>query len=70
MPAMPPMLITVPIRPLCQPWAIRNTPRNGPIPACMSAMKKFSARNGSKARRVAPFGKKSGMQNPRQETTG
>ena len=38
-PAMPPMVITVPIKPLCQPWARRNTPRNGPIPACMSAMK-------------------------------
>ena len=43
MPAMPPMVITEPISPLSQPWASRNTPRNGPMPACMSAMKKFSA---------------------------
>src|ERR1700761_4978681 len=41
MPATPPIVITEPIRPLCQPWARRNTPRNGPMPACMSAMKKF-----------------------------
>ena len=46
-PATPPAVITVPIGPDVQPRCWRNTPRNGPIPACMSAMKKlraFSAR--------------------------
>jgi len=42
MPATPPIVITEPIRPLCQPWASRKTPRNGPMTACMSAMKKLS----------------------------
>src|ERR1700760_3029127 len=46
MPATPPTVITVPIIPLCQPCASRNTPRNGPMPDCMSAMKKFSASSG------------------------
>lgn len=42
MPAMPPAVITVPIGPVVQPRCCRKTPRKGPIPACMSAMKKFS----------------------------
>jgi hypothetical protein len=46
MPATPPTVITVPISPLSQPCASRNTPRNGPMPACMSAMKKFSDSSG------------------------
>src|ERR1700761_5832265 len=46
MPATPPTVITVPIGPLVQPCASKNTPRNGPMPDCMSAMKKFSASNG------------------------
>ncbi len=45
-PATPPTVITVPISPLSQPCANRNTPRNGPMPACMSAMKKFSDSSG------------------------
>src|ERR1700722_16433280 len=48
MPATPPTVITVPINPLCQPCASRKTPRNGPMPACMSAMKKFSDSNGQR----------------------
>jgi Acyl-CoA dehydrogenase, C-terminal domain len=52
MPAMPPMVITEPISPLFQPCARRKTPRNGPMPACMSAMKKFSASSGRMAREV------------------
>src|ERR1700722_2558542 len=43
-PATPPAVMTEPIQPLCQPWARSHTPRKGPIPACMSAMKKLSAR--------------------------
>src|ERR1700722_10048145 len=46
MPATPPTVITVPISPLCQPCASKKTPRNGPIPACMSAMKKLSDKSG------------------------
>ena len=41
-PAIDPMVITDPIQPLCQPCAKRKTPMNGPMPDCMSAMKKFS----------------------------
>jgi hypothetical protein len=33
MPATPPIVMTEPIDPLCQPWAMRKTPRNGPMPA-------------------------------------
>jgi hypothetical protein len=43
MPATAPTLITVPIAPARQPCASKRTPRNGPMPACMSAMKKLSA---------------------------
>jgi hypothetical protein len=46
MPATLPMLSAVPISPLVQPRSIRNTLRNGPIPDCMSAMKKFTASKG------------------------
>ena len=48
MPAMLPMLIAVPIMPLAQPRSSRNTPTNGPMPDCMSAMKKFTASKGQR----------------------
>jgi hypothetical protein len=54
MPATPPMVITDPMRPLCQPCANRNTPKKGPIPACMSAIKKFNACKGQIARDFTP----------------
>jgi len=46
MPAMLPSVMAVPIQPLCQPCASRNTPKNGPIPDCMSAMKKLRPSSG------------------------
>jgi hypothetical protein len=45
-PATLPNVIAVPIRPLSHPRPSKNTPRNGPIPDCISAMKKFSASSG------------------------
>ena len=42
-PAIPPMAVTVPIAPVAQPRLCNNTPKNGPMPACTSAMKKFTA---------------------------
>src|ERR1700722_2659786 len=54
MPAMPPIVMTVPISPLCQPCASRNTPRNGPMPACKSAMKKFSVSSAASPRGLFP----------------
>jgi hypothetical protein len=38
--------MAVPINPLAQPRCWRNTPTNGPMPDCMSAMKKLSANSG------------------------
>jgi hypothetical protein len=46
MPATLPSVMADPIRPLAQPCDCRNTPTNGPIPDCMSAMKKFNASSG------------------------
>ncbi|PAV66040.1 hypothetical protein WR25_16208 [Diploscapter pachys] len=50
MPATPPAVMTVPIGPDCQPRCCRKTPRNGPMPACMSAMKKLRAASAPVAR--------------------
>jgi hypothetical protein len=47
-----PVEATVPINPLCQPWASKKTPRNRPIPDRMSAMKKFSESSGNIPRRA------------------
>src|ERR1700742_4827421 len=55
MPVMPPNVITLPIGPLAQPCASRNTPMKGPIPACMSAMKKLSASSGRMALAASSF---------------
>lgn len=43
MPATLPIVMAVPINPLAQPRSWRNTPTNGPMPDCMSAMKKLTA---------------------------
>jgi len=48
MPATLPIVSAVPIRPLAQPRPSRNTPTNGPIPDCISAIKKFRASRGHK----------------------
>lgn len=45
-PAALPSVITVPIKPVAQPCDCRNTPTNGPIPDCMSAIKKFRPSKG------------------------
>ena len=50
MPATPPAVITEPIAPGSQPRCCRKTPRKGPMPACMSAMKKLSALSARMAR--------------------
>ena len=42
-PATPPSVMTEPIGPVCHPRCCRKTPRNGPIPACISAMQKLRA---------------------------
>jgi hypothetical protein len=46
MPATLPSVMAVPIKPLAQPCDCRKTPTNGPMPDCMSAMKKFNASSG------------------------
>src|SRR5207249_4665685 len=46
MPATLPTVIAVPISPLAQPRSWRKTPTNGPMPDCMSAMKKLRANRG------------------------
>src|SRR5258708_40267582 len=46
MPAMLPIVSAVPIRPLSQPRCARNTPTNGPMPDCISAIKKLTASKG------------------------
>jgi hypothetical protein len=57
MPVVPPMVMTVPIRPLSPLCASRNTPRKGPIPACMSAIATAGATCLSRARlEVGPSG--------------
>ncbi|MEY9138313.1 hypothetical protein ABIE79_009840 [Bradyrhizobium diazoefficiens] len=43
MPATLPIVSAVPISPVAQPRSWRNTPTNGPMPDCMSAMKKLTA---------------------------
>ena len=51
-PAIPPSVLTAPITPVLQPRPSSKTPKKGPIPACISAMKKFTAC--SAARSPAP----------------
>src|ERR1700722_14139176 len=51
-PAIEPIVITDPIEPFNQPCASRKTPTKGPMPDCMSAMKKLSARKEPFARAV------------------
>src|SRR3954453_20338915 len=46
MPATLPIVIAVPINPLAQPRSWRKTPTKGPMPDCMSAMKKLRANRG------------------------
>src|SRR4051794_34897116 len=46
MPATLPIVIAVPISPVAQPRSWRKTPTNGPMPDCMSAMKKLRAKRG------------------------
>lgn len=46
MPATLPIVLAVPISPVAQPRSWRKTPTNGPMPDCMSAMKKLSANRG------------------------
>ncbi len=53
-PATPPTVITVPMGPVAQPRCWRKTPRKGPIPACMSAIKKLSAWSAVFARVTSP----------------
>jgi hypothetical protein len=45
-PATLPIVIAVPISPLAQPRSCRKTLTKGPMPDCMSAMKKLSASRG------------------------
>ncbi len=52
-PAILPIASAVPIIPLAQPRSSRKTPTNGPMPDCMSAMKKLTASNGHN--RAGPF---------------
>ena len=46
MPAILPIIIAVPIMPLAQPRSSRKTLMKGPMPDCMSAMKKFTPSRG------------------------
>ena len=56
MPATLPSVIAVPIKPLVQPCDCRKTPMNGPIPDCMSAMKKFKPSRGHRRAGIIDFG--------------
>ena len=48
-------VIAVPIKPLVQPCASRKTPMNGPMPDCMSAMKKFRPSRGHRRTGIVDF---------------
>src|SRR5579863_4904797 len=70
-PATPPTVMTEPIQPLCQPCASSHTPRNGPMPACMSAMKKLSACRERRPGTGRPDGSSEpAMISPRSDGTG
>ncbi len=56
MPTMAPRVITAPIEPVAQPRPASRTARNGPIPAAMSAMKKFIVCSETRSR-AAAFGR-------------
>jgi hypothetical protein len=49
-----PIVIAVPIMPVAQPRSSKNTLTNGPIPDCMSAMKKLMASNGHRRNTLLP----------------
>src|SRR4051794_37143712 len=48
MPATLPIVMAGPINPLAQPRSWRNTPTKGPMPDCISAMKKLTAKRGQR----------------------
>ncbi|VBA61262.1 hypothetical protein LAUMK41_04638 [Mycobacterium attenuatum] len=49
-PTIAPNVITAPMALVLQPRPASNTPRKGPMPASISAMKKFTARSAARSR--------------------
>lgn len=50
MPTIAPSVIAAPMAPVVQPRLCSSTPRNGPMPASMSAMKKCTACSATRSR--------------------
>ncbi len=64
MPTIAPNVITAPMVPVVQPRLASNTPKNGPMPASMSAMKKFTACSAARSRAWATGAGMSGFNIP------